>query len=182
MELKQNKKSIPPLGWFERLSHTVIIEYMRRFLAPELAKADSTRLIEKEMILKTISELPLKVQSSIKKLAHWTAQFLGAAMINPYAPNKEWADSSQTVSILKELGIIGGEGEGMEGSSWLKDRAIGEIVGEFVFGAGENPFRDNEILLPKNWEAILKKIQNKTDPYSWCPHHPASGTGALTIF
>ncbi len=157
MELKQKKKFIPPLGWFERLSHAVMVEYMRRFLAPELAKSDFARLEEKERLLKTISELPQNVQESLRKLTHWTARFLGATIINPHAPNKDWADSSQTVSALLELGIVGGDGEDLEGFSWLKDREIGEVVGEFVFGAGKNPFRDNELLLPKNWERLLEK-------------------------
>jgi hypothetical protein len=51
--------------------------------------------------------------------------------------------------------LIGSEDEGLEGgSSWLKNRDIGEIVGEFFFGAYNNPFRGNEILLPRDWNKI----------------------------
>ena len=85
---------------------------------------------------------------------YWTARFLGAAVINPHAPNIEWADSPETVVILKETDIIAGEGDGSTGSSWLKDREIGETVGEFVFGVAKNPFRGNELLLPKNWDQL----------------------------
>lgn len=85
---------------------------------------------------------------------HWTTQFLGAAAINPHAPNSGWADSSETVAILRQKGVIGGEGDGLQGSSWLKDREVGEIAGEFVYGAAKNPFRGKELLLPKNWEQL----------------------------
>jgi hypothetical protein len=53
------------------------------------------------------------------------------------------------VRLLLEKGLIGGEGKGMEGKSWLKNRLVGEVVGEYFFGAAQNPFRDNELLLPK---------------------------------
>jgi hypothetical protein len=152
MELQGKQRFIPPLAWFERLSHTTIIEYMHRFLAPEIAQAQSSRLAEKDRLLKTISKLPGNVQESLRRLVYWTARFLGAAVINPYAPNSQWADSSETVAILKKTGIIGGEGDDLQGSSWLKDREIGEIAGEFVFGAEKNPFSGNELLLPRGWE------------------------------
>jgi len=48
--------------------------------------------------------------------------------------------------------LIGRDGEGLEGHAWLKNREIGEAVGEFFFGAGKNPFWGNELLLPKNWD------------------------------
>ena len=89
------------------------------------------------------------MQASLERLTRWTCRFVGLAVINPHAPNQEWADSAETVSILKDAGIIGGVGDGLEGSSWLKDREIGEAVGEFVFGTEENPLRNNELLLPK---------------------------------
>jgi hypothetical protein len=67
-------------------------------------------------------------------------------MINPSAPNKKWADSARTVKTLLEAGLIEGEGRGLKGSSSLKSRAVGEAVGEFVFGIAANPFRGNELL------------------------------------
>ncbi len=154
MELKGKQRFIPPLAWFERLSHVAIVQFMRRSLAPDITKAESSRLAEKEHLLMVISGLPGNVQDSLRKLVYWTARFLGVAVINPHAPNSEWADSPETVAILKTAKIIGGEGDGLQGSSWLKDREIGEIAGEFVFGAARNPFRGNELLLPKNWEQL----------------------------
>jgi hypothetical protein len=123
---------------------------MQRSLAPDLAQAELSRLAEQERGLNVISGFPSNVQDSLRKLVYWTARFLGVAVINPQAPNSEWADSPETVAILKEAEIIGGEGDGLNGSSWLKDREIGEIAGEFVFGVAKNPFRGNELLLPKN--------------------------------
>jgi len=56
---------------------------------------------------------------------------LGSSVINPLAPNKEWADKLRTVRLLIEKGLIGGEGKGMQGKSWLKNRFVGEVVGEY---------------------------------------------------
>ena len=152
MELKGKQKFIPALGWFERLSHIAIMEFMRRSLAPDIAQAQSSQLAEQEYLLKIISGLPSDVQDSLRKLVYWASQFLGVAVINPHVPNSEWADSPETIANLKEVKIISGEGEGLNGSSWLKDREVGEMAGEVVFGVANNPFRDNELLLPKNCE------------------------------
>jgi hypothetical protein len=152
MELRDKESFIPPLTWFERLSHTAIVHYIHKFLSPDIAQSEISRAAEKERLLKVITELPSNVQDSLRKLAYWTVRFIGAALINPHAPNSEWADSAATIEILKTTGIIGGEGSGLQGSSWLKDRQVGEIAGEFVFGVQNNPFRSNELLLPKIYE------------------------------
>ena len=151
--LKGKRQFVSPLAWFERLTHMVIIEYMRRSLAPGLVQAQQKRLAEKNRLQEIIEELQPNVQESLARLARWTANFLPFAVINPYAPNKDWADSEETVSILKNMSIIDGKGEGLEGSSWLKDREVGEAVGEFVFGMEANPFRGNELLLPKDYKS-----------------------------
>ena len=160
LKLKEKHRFIPPLAWFERLSHFTIVQYMRRSLTPDVVQTESFRLAEKDRLVKVISELPGNVQDSPKRLVNWTARFLGVAVINPHAPNREWADSSETVAILMGTGVIAGEGNGLEGSSWLKDREIGEIAGEFVFGVAKNPFRGNELLLPKTWEQLQKQKPN----------------------
>ncbi|MGD0626432.1 MAG: hypothetical protein ABSB32_17150, partial [Thermodesulfobacteriota bacterium] len=147
-----SEKPFPPIGWFERVVNSAIIGFMHRFLVPEIQQEESARVAEKERLLKTISELPENVKDSLRKLVYWTARFLGYSIVNPYAPNGEWADSPETVAILKKTGIIGGEGNDLDGSSWLKNREIGEIVGEFVYGAEKNPFRGNVLLLPRGWE------------------------------
>ncbi len=148
----RSEKSFPPITWFERVVNSAITGFMHRFIVPEILQEQSSRVAEKERLLKTISELPENVKNSLRKLVYWTARFLGYSIVCPYAPNGEWADSPETVAILKRTGIIGGEGSDLDGSSWLKDREIGEIVGEFVFGIGKNPFRGNELLLPRGWE------------------------------
>lgn len=147
--LRDKRRFIPPLAWFERLTRSVIIEYMHRYFVPEIVQARQGRLAEKNRLLQVIARLDPNIQDSLGRLTRWTADFLGFALINPHAPNRVWADSSETVSVLKNAGIIDGEGEGLEGSSWLKDRDVGEAVGEFVFGIEANPFRGNELLLPK---------------------------------
>jgi hypothetical protein len=151
LELKGRQKFIPQLSWFERLCHVALLQFMRRSLAPNPAHADSVRLAEKGQLLKVMANLPGNVQDSLRKLVYWTARFLPFAVMNPYAPNSEWADCPETIAILKKAQIVAGEGDGLYGSSWLRDREIGEIAGEFVFGAAKNPFRGNELLLPKDW-------------------------------
>lgn len=50
--------------------------------------------------------------------------------------------------------MVGRDGEGLEGHAWLKNREVGEAIGEFFFSAEKNPFRGNELLLPKNWDDL----------------------------
>lgn len=159
LDIDPSERPFPPIAWFERVVDSAITGFVHRFLAPEIGQAQSSRIAEKERILKAMSELPGNVQDSLRKLVYWTARFLGAAMINPNAPNSEWADSSETIVILKKTGIIGGEDNDLQGSSWLKDREIGEIAGQFVFGAEKNPFRGNELLLPRGWSTSEKEAE-----------------------
>jgi hypothetical protein len=42
-------------------------------------------------------------------------------------------------------GLIGGDAGSMDGRSWINDREIGE----FFFGATQNPLSGNAVLLPK---------------------------------
>jgi hypothetical protein len=146
--LRGKKRYIPPFAWFERVTHLAIVEYMRQWFAPEFVRRRQEDLAEKERLLKVMAELPDNVQDSLRKLAQWTEPLLGAAILNPHAPNKDWADNARTVKTLLEVELIGTEGRGLKGSSWLKSRAVGEAVGEFVFGVVANPFRGNELLLP----------------------------------
>jgi hypothetical protein len=145
-KLRDKEKYLPPFAWFERVTHLAIVEYMRRSFAPELVRRQQEDLVEKEHLLRVMAELPTNVQNSLRKLAQWTARLLGAAITNPHAPNKDWADSARTVKALLETGLIGTKGRGLQGSSWLKSRAVGEAVGEFVFGPEANPFRGNVLL------------------------------------
>jgi hypothetical protein len=71
----------------------------------------------------------------------WTARFLGWSVINPLAPKREWTNRLETVAILLEAGLIGCEGEGLQGGFSLKNRDVGEAAGEFFFGSDKNPFR-----------------------------------------
>ena len=152
MGLHGKPRYLPLMTWFERLCHAAILEFMRRHIAPELAASDNSKREMHERLLKVMAGLPPETKESLVRLVNWTSQFLGAALVNPYARNIEWADSPKTLELLKKAGVISGEGEGMDGSSWLKNRDVGEVAGEFVFGAKENPFRGNEILLPPGYE------------------------------
>ena len=69
------------------------------------------------------------------------------------ALNSDWADGPASVQSLKDPGIIGTSGDATSGNSWLKNRDMGEAVGEFFYGAMTTPFRDNEILLPVGFYA-----------------------------
>jgi hypothetical protein len=52
---------------------------------------------------------------------------------------------------------------GLEGSSWLLNRDVGEIAGEFAFGAKDNPFLGNEVLLPKEWERLSQRVSAESE-------------------
>jgi hypothetical protein len=152
MSLRGKQRYLPLLTWFERLCHVTIIEFVRRHVAPELAVSERSKRENRQHLLKEMAALPPAAKNSLTALVKWTAQFLGYAVVNPYARNREWADSPESVELLRKAGIIGSKGEGMEDSSWLKNREVGEVAGEFVFGERENPFRANEILLPPGCE------------------------------
>jgi hypothetical protein len=155
LELVGKERYLPLFSWFERLTQMVITEYLRRSFAPEVQQARQLNVAEKERVLGILQTLPQNARDSLERLTLWTARFLGYALINPLAPNKDWADQTATVQMLQDSGLIGSEGDGLQGHSWLKNREVGEIVGEFFFGAEKNPFRDNELLLPKNYEALF---------------------------
>ena len=110
-----------------------------------------------------IQDLPDNVRESLRQLTTWTMRFLGMSIINPYAPNREWADGTATVMTLRDAGLIGTTNPTMAGSSWIKNREIGEAVGEFVFGQMATPFRGRELLLPKGWEDIVAALDKPED-------------------
>lgn len=151
--LDQNAdRTVPSFGWFERMTQVVITEYLRRSFAPSVVAERSGRSEEKARLLGVIGALDPAPKESLHKLAAWTARFINLALINPMAPNSEWADGPASVHLLKELGIIGTSGDATSGNSWLRNRDVGEAVGEFIYGAMTNPFRDNEILLPRGFD------------------------------
>jgi hypothetical protein len=148
-KLRGKQRYLPPLSWLERLTHLVITEYLCRSCAPDLVKARAAKDAEKARLLMVIKQLPKNVTKALETLMKRTARFLGLSVINPLVPNREWADKAKTVALLLENGLIESEGKGLKGKSWLKDRFVGEIVGEYFFGDVQNPFRDNELLLPR---------------------------------
>lgn len=144
---------VPPLFWFERVVHLVIAEYLRRAFAVDLSHSIEERRKQKQDLLSLIKSLHEGTRNSLRRLAEWTRQWVGFAVINPMAPNKLWADSPETVEVLRGVGLIRvANGVGLDGSSYLKNRQVGEAVGEFVFGVASNPLRDCEILLPSDVE------------------------------
>lgn len=64
------------------------------------------------------------------------------------APNREWATDVEAIETLVAHGFIRCDARTLEGSSVLKDRLVGEAVGEAFWGASDNPFRGNDILEP----------------------------------
>jgi hypothetical protein len=55
------------------------------------------------------------------------------------APNREWALDEVSISALSSAGIIQGDLD-MDGRSSIKDRDVGEAIGEYFFGFAENRF------------------------------------------
>ena len=78
------------------------------------------------------------------------------------APNKDCADQAESVRELLDAKLIGCHGEGLQGTSWLKNREVGEIVGEF-FSGEVNPFRGSDLLLPKNWNDLFAADDTATE-------------------
>jgi hypothetical protein len=140
-------RTVPSCGWFERMTQMVITEYLRNSFAPLVVASRSGRSAEKARLLEVIGALEPAAKESLQRLA-WTAQFVNFALINPMAPNSEWAGGPASVLSLKDRGIIGTSGDATSGASWLKNRDVGEAVGELFYGAMTNPFLDTHILLP----------------------------------
>jgi hypothetical protein len=67
----------------------------------------------------------------------------------------------QSIFFLKQ-GWLAPMVKGYRGASWIKNREVGEVVGEFFFGAENNPFRGNDILLPKNWDDTSMGVGDPT--------------------
>ena len=68
---------------------------------------------------------------------------MGAAINRPMAPNEEWALDDAAIRVLREAGLIdGGEDQTMKGRSWIKNRAIGDAIGELFYGPDKNPFKN----------------------------------------
>ena len=160
MKLAGKSQYLPPFAWFERLTHLVAVEYMLRSFAPDLVTARASDLAQKQRLLDLMATLAPNVQTSLRKLTHWMTQFLGYAVINPHCPNKDWADSVETVAALVDAGIIKTDQAGLEGSSCLRNREVAEAVGEFVYGAEANRFRGNELFLLRAAESIFEDARS----------------------
>jgi hypothetical protein len=145
-------RTVPSFGWFERMTQMVITEYLRRSFAPFVVAQRSSRSEEKARLLGVIGALEPPAKESLQRLVAWTVRFVNLAIINPMAPNSEWADGPASVQSLKERRIIGTSGDATSDSSWLKNRDVGEAVGEFFYGAPTNPLRDSDILLPVGFD------------------------------
>jgi hypothetical protein len=145
-------KRVPSFGWFERMTQMVTTEYLRRSFAPSVVARRAGRSEEKARLLGVIGALEPDSKQSLQRLVAWTVRFVNLTVINPMAPNPEWATGPASVQILKDFGIIGTSGDATSGKSWLKNRDVGEAVGEFFYGSMTNPFRDNEILLPVGFD------------------------------
>ena len=145
----KDKRFVPPFAWFERLAHHLIDEFLARVVAPEVGAVRSTRREDLKQLVETIAKLPESARKSLEALARWTAQFLGCAVIGPMARNREWATDVEAIETLEAHGFIRCEVRTLEGSSVLKDRLVGEAVGEAFWSASENPFRGNDILEPR---------------------------------
>jgi hypothetical protein len=149
MALIGSTRFVPAFVWFERLTHSVFREYLFRVIAPELAEGRAAQTREKARLVEVIKGLPEGPRESLERLTRWTAKFVGLAIIGPMAPNREWALDEASIQNLTVAGLIDGDSLSMDGKSWIKHREVGEIVGEFFFGVGQNPLRENTLLTPK---------------------------------
>ena len=150
LALKEFTKFVPVFVWFERLTHLVLVEYLLQVIAPELAADRARQVAARAALLATVQGLPETVRKSLERLTRWTARFVHLAVVGPMAPNRDWALDEESIVTLSKAGLIGGEGTSMDGKSWLLDREVGEVVGEFFFGVGQNPFKASTVLMPKS--------------------------------
>jgi hypothetical protein len=132
----------------------VIKNYLLCSFAPEIAKEREASVEEKARIQDVIRNLAENLRERLEKLAAATSRYLGMPMINPSISNAAWADDTTTVIALRNADLIGGTADATT-EGWLKNRLVGEAVGEFFFGSASNPFRGNTLLLPKGWENVL---------------------------
>jgi hypothetical protein len=148
-------KRVPTFGWFERMTQAVTMEYLSRSFAPGTVALRSRRADEKARLLAVLAGLDPDEKESLEKLTKWTVPLVNFAIINPMARNAEWAKSPAAVQSLESHGLIGTAGDATTGTAWLKNRVVGEAVGEFFYGSVENPLRECEILLPEGFEEDL---------------------------
>jgi hypothetical protein len=144
---------VPPFVWLERLTHLVLREYLLRQVAPDLAKKREQKAKEKATFLELVKGLTTDARESLERLTRLTAQFVGYAIIGPQTPNREWAVDEPSVRTLLSAGLIESDSDSMEGASCIKDREIGEWLGEFFFGARQNPLAENTILPARRMES-----------------------------
>ena len=95
----------------------------------------------------TIATRSDTAKASLKRLADWTLKFDGFALIGPRANDTDWATDASAVSELHDLGLVGRDAA--SGTSWIKDRLVGEAIGEHFYGSSDNPFRGCTILPPE---------------------------------
>jgi hypothetical protein len=139
LALTSSTSFVPTFAWFEYLTHLVIVEYLVREIAPTLAQARTQREQKKTALLETVRDLPDVARQSLERLVRWTARFVDYSVVGPMAPNREWALDEVSISALSSAGIIQGDLD-MDGRSSIKDRDVGEAIGEYFFGFAENRF------------------------------------------
>jgi len=144
-QLGSARKFVPPFIWFERLTHCVILEFLYKVIAPDLDEKRKMREAKKSSIVAAIGKLSEPAKTSLRRLADWTLKFNGWALIGPRANDSEWATDSSAISELHDSGLLGRDTA--SGTSWIKDRLVGEAIGEHFYGSGDNPFRKCTILL-----------------------------------
>jgi hypothetical protein len=150
LRLAEAKKFVPPFIWFERLTHCVIVEFLHMVIAPDLDKERQKREAMKCSIMADIAQLSDEAKTSLKRLADWTLKFDGLALIGPQANDTEWATDALAASELRDSGLVGRDTA--RGTSWIKDRLVGEVIGEHFYGSEHNPFRDCTVLPPEGLE------------------------------
>jgi hypothetical protein len=151
------EKRIPVFIWFERVAHFVIMEYLRRSFAPEFITAREAKKRELTRLQELIRNLAENVRTSLQGLVSRTAGFLGTSMVHPLFPNKEWADEEATVIALRDAAVIGTNDPTMAGTSWLKDREVGEAVGEFFLAQRQIRFAAANSCSQKGGSSFWKK-------------------------
>jgi len=147
LQLPEAKRFVPPFIWFERLTHCVIVEFLHIVIAPDLDKERQKREATKCSIIAAIAQLSAAGKTSLKRLADWTLKFDGLSLIGPHANDTDWATDAVAANELLDSGLVARDTA--SGTSWIKDRLVGDAIGEHFYGFEDNPFRDCTILPPE---------------------------------
>lgn len=140
-------KFVPAFGWFERLTHSVLVEYLYRIIAPQLAEKRTAKERSNRALLESVRNFPDNATKSLASLANLTAKVYDSYHLVPIFDNRVWAADEESIRVLALAGIINTNDPLLDGRSSINIDVL-KVVGEFFFGCDQNPFAGDAPLVP----------------------------------